>query len=167
MHYPSGSAQSLNHTGFLGAADGMSHGPMMSQHVAHTTFLPLTSTLTWRIYNTPHAPMAELGYNTPHGAMGLLPPQYRYGYQYVHCVHVHIHQYLCDFIFKITIIPCSIRRRYRYIQYMYVTQCAFITFSLHSFPFLPSSLFPLSSLPFPSPLSPFLSRQDTILITVV
>jgi hypothetical protein len=68
---------SLDHAGFLGAADGMSHGPMMSQHVAHHHFsAPHSHSNTG--YNTPHGPVAQSGYNTPHGAMGYSLPSTGY-----------------------------------------------------------------------------------------
>ena len=59
-------------TEFLGAADTMSQGPMMS-HVSHHHFsAPHSHSNTG--YNTPHGPVAQSGYNTPHGALGYSHP---------------------------------------------------------------------------------------------
>ncbi|CAI8015047.1 Junction plakoglobin, partial [Geodia barretti] len=61
---------------FLGAEDGMSHGPMIS-HISHNYFsAPGSNSNTG--YNTPHHPVAQSGYNTPHGALGYSHPSTGY-----------------------------------------------------------------------------------------
>ena len=67
---------------FLGAEDGMSHGPMIS-HISHNYFsAPGSNSNTG--YNTPHHPVAQSGYNTPHGALGYSHPST--GIQFIHLI---------------------------------------------------------------------------------
>lgn len=76
-HLPHPAHMSLDPHGFLSAADGMSHGPVMPHHVTHNHFsAPHSHSNTG--YNTPHGPVAQSGYNTPHGAMGYSHPSTGY-----------------------------------------------------------------------------------------